>query len=104
MANGTTDEKLARADRIAEQSAKAQKAAEQHSKATRNAIANMRERPLKPYRDEQDSETELSVNRQGIHLKAPLGDTAKNALVIGLVLALVIATAGWVAVQVMRAG
>ena len=43
MANGTTDEKTARADRILEQSAKAQRAAEQSRQGTQNAIRNLRE-------------------------------------------------------------
>lgn len=68
MANGTSDEKLARADRIKEQSVKAQKRAEQHQKATANAIAAIRNRELPAYRDSMDS-GEVTANTSGLHLK-----------------------------------
>lgn len=61
MANGTTDEKVARADRIREQSEKAQRAAELNRRATANAIAAIRGRELPPYREEMDS-GEVTVN------------------------------------------
>jgi cobalamin biosynthesis Mg chelatase CobN len=77
MANGTTDERLARADRIAEQSNKAQRAAEQSRKATQNAIRNLRETQQlvtqpgsEPYREEMDSISEVTVNREGVKIKA----------------------------------
>ena len=94
MANGTTDEKLARADRIAEQSAKAQHAAEQHSKATRNAVANLRAgaAQLPPYRDEMDSEAELTapgVKFRATRLPRPA------LLALGFALAVLVLALAW---------
>lgn len=68
MANGSHDEKIARADRIAEQSAKAQRAAEQHRKATQNAIANLRRTRLASYSDE-DEHSEVTIGKEGIKAK-----------------------------------
>ena len=61
MANGTTNEKLARADRIREQSEKSARAADLNRRATANAIAALRGRELPPYREEMDS-GEVTVN------------------------------------------
>lgn len=69
MANGTHDEKLARADRIREQSLKAQQRAEQHRKATMNAINRLRE--LEPYREDMDSVSEVTIGTDGVKAKAP---------------------------------
>ena len=73
MANGTADEKIARADRIAEQSRLAQAKAKQERQATANALANMRrlaEPGAEPYRAEMDSVSEVTVGREGIRVKA----------------------------------
>lgn len=77
MANGTTDEKLARADRIAEQSAKAQHSAEQNRKATQNAIRNLRESNQlvvqpgsEPYSEEMDSVSEVTIGKDGVKVKS----------------------------------
>src|SRR5690348_3714299 len=74
MANGTTDEKTARADRILEQSAKAQRAAEQSRQGMQNAIRNLRESVTQPasepYRAEMDSVSEVTVGKEGISVKA----------------------------------
>ena len=75
MANGTPDEKVARADRIAEQSAKAQRAAEQSRKATQNSIANLRRAGeitpgSEPYRAEMDSVSEVTIGKEGVKLKS----------------------------------
>ncbi len=69
MANGTHDEKLARADRIAEQSAKAARKAEQNRRGTQNAIANLRGSQLQPYREEMDSNSEVTIGKEGIKAK-----------------------------------
>lgn len=61
MANGTIDEKIARADRIREQSMKAERVADLNRRATANAIAALRGRELPPYREEMDS-GEVTVN------------------------------------------
>lgn len=78
MANGTSDEKVARADRIAEQSRLAQARAKQEEQATANALANLRrlQPGQEPYREEMDSvtETEATIGKSGISLalrKAP---------------------------------
>jgi hypothetical protein len=68
VANGTTDERLARADRILEQSRKAQLSAEQSRKATRNAIANLRETASLPARGEMDSQNEFVLGKEGVKL------------------------------------
>lgn len=71
MANGTTEEKIARADRIAEQSRLAQAKAKQEQQATANALANMRrlaEPGAEPYRAEMDSE--VTIGREGVKVKA----------------------------------
>lgn len=66
MANGTHDEKLARADRIAEQSAKAARKAEQNRRGTLNAIANLRNSPTgEHYRVEMDS-GEIDLEKLGV--------------------------------------
>lgn len=73
MANGTKHEKLARADRIAEQSRLAQAKAKQEQQATANALANMRrlaEPGAEPYRAEMDSVSEVTVGKEGISVKA----------------------------------
>lgn len=62
MANGTVDEKVARADRIREQSEKAQRAAELNRRATLNAIAELRGASLPHYRDEMDSEVTVNTS------------------------------------------
>ena len=64
MANGTYDEKIARADRIKEQSLKSQRTAELNKRATMNTIASLREdtRSLPVYREEMDSVSEVTVN------------------------------------------
>lgn len=73
MANGTKSEKIARADRIAEQSRLAQAKADQDRQATANALENLRR--LQPgqehYREEMDSvtETELTVGKDGVTTK-----------------------------------
>lgn len=63
MANGTTRESLARADRMRERH-------EQDQKATRNALTNMRcargERDLPSYRE---SDSEITANTQGLHAR-----------------------------------
>lgn len=61
MANGTIDEKIARADRIREQSQKSARAADLNRRATANAIAALRGRELPPYREEMDS-GEVTMN------------------------------------------
>lgn len=104
MANGTTDEKLARADRIKEQSARAQQQAEQHQKATRNAIASIREilpdRDLPPYRAEMDSSSELTA--PGITAKMPLPERARLAIGYALAVVLVATGIGGVIVAVAK--
>lgn len=70
MANGTHDEKLARADRIAEQSAKAARKAEQNRRGTQNAIANLRGSQLQPYREEMDSNSEVTVDLKNLQGQA----------------------------------
>ena len=73
MANGTSDEKVARADRIAEQSRLAQAKAKQEQQATANALANMRrlaEPGDEPYRAEMDSVSEVTIGREGVKVKA----------------------------------
>lgn len=73
MANGTQDEKIARADRIAEQSRLAQIKAKQEEQATANALGNLRrlQPGSEPYRAEMDSvtETELTLNKGGLTAK-----------------------------------
>lgn len=73
MANGTSDEKVARADRIAEQSRLAQARAKQEEQATANALANLRrlQPGQEPYREEMDSvtETELKLGKDGVSAK-----------------------------------
>lgn len=70
MANGTKSEKIARADRIAEQSRIAQARAQQEQQATANALENLRR--LQPgqehYREEMDSvsEVEATVGKDGV--------------------------------------
>lgn len=68
LANGTSDEKLARADRIAEQSAKAARKAEQNRRGTQNAIANLRCAQLAPSRSELDS-GEIDLEKLGVKAK-----------------------------------
>lgn len=68
MANGTVSEKVARADRIREQSEKSARAAELNRRATANAIAALRGEELPPYREEMDS-GEVTVNTKGLHAK-----------------------------------
>ena len=76
MANGTRDEKVARADRITEQSAKAQRTAEQNRKGTQNAIAKLRRSAgvitpgSEPYRAEMDSVSEVTIGKEGVKLKS----------------------------------
>jgi hypothetical protein len=73
MANGTTEEKIARADRIAEQSRLAQAKAKQEQQATANALANMRrlaEPGAEPYRADMDSVSEVTIGREGVKVKA----------------------------------
>jgi hypothetical protein len=74
MANGTSDERIARADRIAEQSAKAQRDTEQNRRGTQNAIAKLREAAgqpgSEPYRAEMDSVSEVTLGREGVKIKA----------------------------------
>lgn len=64
MANGTIDEKIARADRIREQSLKSQRTAELNKRATMNTIASLRSggRELPLYREEMDSVSEVTVD------------------------------------------
>lgn len=84
MANGTSDEKVARADRIAEQSRLAQAKAKQEQQATANALANMRrlaEPGTEPYRAEMDS-VDSTVTAPWGTAKVPLPRTAR--LVIGV--------------------
>lgn len=72
MANGTTDEKIARADRIAEQSRLAQAKAEQDRQATANALANLRrlQPGQEPYREEMDSVSEVTIGKEGLKVKS----------------------------------
>ena len=103
MANGTSDEKLARADRIKEQSDKAQKQAEQHRRGTANAIAALREataRELPPYRAEMDSSSELTA--PGITAKMPLPERARLAIGYALAVVLVATGIGGVIVAVAK--
>ena len=103
MANGTTDEKLARADRIKEQSARAQQAGEQHQKATRNAIASIREllpgRDLPPYRAEMESDSQVTAGPSGLTAKG-IPRFAWWPISIGIGLA--IAMFAWAAIQLAR--
>lgn len=91
MANGSHDEKIARADRIAEQSAKAQRAAEQHRKATQNAIANLRRTRLASYSDE-DEHSEVTIGKEGIRAK---GLPAWAVVCLAVLGACVVAFLGW---------
>ncbi len=64
MANGTTHQAIARADRMRERQ-------EQDQKATRNALNNMRQtagqgRELPAYRE---SDSEITANAQGLHAR-----------------------------------
>ncbi len=61
MANGTIHREIARADRIREE-------AKQDQRATKNAITNLRELP--PYREEMESNSEVTV---GIGEKVKVG-------------------------------
>ena len=73
MANGTADEKVARADRIAEQSRLAQAKAKQEQQATANALANMRrlaEPGAEPYRAEMDSVSEVTIGKEGVKVRS----------------------------------
>lgn len=93
MANGTTDEKLAHADRIAEQSAKAAKRAEQNRRGTQNAIANLRNLPgSQPYREEMDSNSEVTIGKEGIKAK---GLPPWAIVCLAVLSALVVAFLGW---------
>lgn len=84
MANGTTDEKLAKADRIREKSAKAQHKADQNRKATQNAIAELRRSQLQPYRAEMESEDSTVTGPGGITAKLPIPRAGRLAIGIGL--------------------
>jgi hypothetical protein len=70
VANGSTDERIARADRIVEQSRKAQERAEQHRKGTVNAIAAVRRAQLPSYTDENEI-SEVTIGKEGVKAKAP---------------------------------
>lgn len=69
MANGTTREALARADRIRER-------AKQSQKATRNALDNLRKATVaptpgsEPYREEMDSVSEVTIGKEGVRVKS----------------------------------
>ena len=66
MANGTVHEKVARADRIREQTEKNRRTAELNSRATANAIAALRGEELPTYREEMDS-GEVTLNTGGLN-------------------------------------
>jgi hypothetical protein len=83
MANGTTDEKIARAERLREQSTKAQFVAEQNRRGTQNAIANLRRSRLPSYND-TDEVSEVTANVRGIHARTSLPRAGRLALAIGM--------------------
>ena len=86
MANGTVDEKVARADRIREQSAFEQKRAEQNRRGTQNALAALKEsvKPgTEPYRVEMDS-VDSTVTAPWVTAKLPLPRMARMAIGFGL--------------------
>lgn len=75
MANGTLDEKVARADRISERSLQDQARAEQHRKATANALETLRRSaPItpgsEPYRAEMESVSEVTIGKDGVKVKS----------------------------------
>lgn len=95
MANGTVDEKVARADRIREQSLKSQKTAELNRRATLNAIEGLREdtRSLPPYREEMDSVSEVTANwgPVKVHAKAlPQWALGLTLLILAIAAAIVL--------------
>jgi hypothetical protein len=98
VANGTSDEKVARADRIAEQSRLAQAKAKQEQQATANALANMRrlaEPGTEPYREEMDSVSEVAAGP--FKMKG-----AKDRTVVQLALMALIAFLGWLVSAVWK--
>lgn len=73
MANGTVDEKVARADRIREQSAIEQRRAEQNRRGTQNALAALKQSNApgsEPYREEMDSVSEVTIGKEGVVVKS----------------------------------
>lgn len=70
MANGTTDEKLARAERLREQRDLVRIAADQRQKGIRNAISAVRRAQLPSYTDENEV-SEVTIGKEGVKAKAP---------------------------------
>jgi hypothetical protein len=71
VANGSSDERIARADRIIEQSRKAAEAADQSRKATQNSIANLRESASlsSQARSELDTQNEFVLGKDGVKFR-----------------------------------
>ena len=89
MANGTIDEKVARADRIREQTEKSNRTAELNRRATANAIAAFRGEELPPYREEMDS-GEVTLNTSLI--QGSVKGIPRWALGLAIVAAVVVGT------------
>lgn len=81
MANGSHKEGPARADRLREDYAK-------HERDVQRALD-----ALPPYRDEEDSEAEITGTWKGVHVKTGLPRAARQAL--GFALAVLVLALAW---------
>lgn len=90
MANGTTKESIARADRMRERQ-------EQDQRATRNALEQLRRTApgAQPYREEMDSVSEVTAGPQGISARG-IPREAWKWIGVGIALSIVLIAASLV--------
>lgn len=93
MANGSTDHKVAKAERRRERSAQHARVAEEYKRKTQGLIAEFRRSQLQSISDSDDEVSEVTANLKGIHAKTKLAGWVRSvvgvALAVGILLVLV---------------